>query len=195
LQKGGVSGDAQAALSAGSLAAKAGALPAGSSAALGAAGDVLGLYNGIKQGGVEGGVNAALSGAQLAGAAANAGLMGSGAAAGAASAIGAFAGVAAPVAAAFMGMEALADHSQYNAEDAMGNAQTFVGTSNQALQKVIQQGYGPGSQQYEYAMDDVNMAALQKAAVDNPATWSTTLSTPDGGGGIGRESTARVSES
>lgn len=65
ISKGGAAGDAQAAVSAGSLAAKAGVLPEGSSAALGAAGSVLGLYGGLKQGGAAGDTQAALSAAQL----------------------------------------------------------------------------------------------------------------------------------
>lgn len=71
LRRGGISGYGGAAINAGTLAAKAGALPSSASQYLGPVSDVLNIYNGVKQGGVLGDANAALGAAQLAGSAAN----------------------------------------------------------------------------------------------------------------------------
>ncbi len=65
LQKGGVSGDASAAINAGQLANQAGLLPAGSNAALADLGSGLGIYNGLQAGGVGGDAAAAVNAARL----------------------------------------------------------------------------------------------------------------------------------
>lgn len=122
LQRGGAAGYAGAALSGikganavDSLATGSGFLSSGAAAGIGAAGDVLGIYNGIKQGGALGYGSAALDAYNLYGAASSflgagssaAGAAGSGAAGAAAPALGAVAGgisaVAAPVGVALEG--------------------------------------------------------------------------------------------
>jgi hypothetical protein len=131
LERGGPAGYAGAAISgvsaannADTLATGAGFLSGGAAAGLGAAGDVLGIYNGIKQGGAMGYGGAAVDAAQLYGAASSADVAAGGAGFAGAGAGSALAGLAAPggiFLAAAIGMGDVFAHQGSSSEDIAGN--------------------------------------------------------------------------
>jgi hypothetical protein len=131
LERGGATGYAGAAISgvsaansADTLATGAGFLSSGAAAGLGAAGDVLGIYNGVKQGGVMGYGGAAVDAAQLYGTASTADVAAGGAGFAGAGAGSALAGMAVPggiFLAGAIGMGDIFAHQGSSSEDIAGN--------------------------------------------------------------------------